>query len=229
MENHELSKTDLERALKFEGYGNKRAPYWFIGMEEGGGSIAELEKRVRLYNTVEYLHSSPAKIGLTTKYLHVPTWRVMSKLVMALNGEPDWQETARARDYQANKLGRADGDTFLTELMPLPARSIGVWPYDTIYPSRKEYDADVRPKRIEWLRFEVSEFQPNWIICYGKSNWPHYEEIFRGVQFSPELNEKIKAGQNGHSTILLLPFFSYYFVSAALIGQIADRFGVSRN
>ena len=37
MENHGLSNKELERVLKFEGYGNKNGPYWFVGMEEGGG------------------------------------------------------------------------------------------------------------------------------------------------------------------------------------------------
>ena len=221
MEDSGLSKEELERALKFEGYGNKSAPFWFIGMEEGGGSIEQLRKRVRQYDSVEYLHGSPAKIGLETKYLHVPTWRVMSKLIMAMQGTRGWQETSSAREYQASKLGRADGDTFLTELMPLPSPSIGVWPYGSFWPSREEYYEEVRPGRIKWLRSEVSECQPRYVICYGKGNWPNYEEIFSGVEFMPELNEKIKTGQNEHSKILLLPFFSYRYVSAALITQIA--------
>jgi len=229
VEDSGLSKEELERALKFEGYGNKSAPFWFIGMEEGGGSIEQLRKRVRQYDSVEYLHGSPAKIGLETKYLHVPTWRVMSKLTMAMQGTPGWEDTSSAREYQATNLGHADGDTFLTEMMPLPSPSTGVWPYGSIWHSRDEYYEEVRPGRIKWLRSEVSECQPRYVICYGKGNWPHYEEIFRGVQFSGTLNEKIKTGRNEHSTILLLPFFSYYFVSVALIAQKANLFGAVRN
>ena len=221
----DLSKEELDRALKFEGYGNKAASFWYIAMEEGGGSVQELRKRVRQYDPVEHLHSGPAKLGLDTKFLHVPTWRVMSKLVIALQGKTGWRETSSAREYQANELGRADGDTFLAELMPLPARSIGVWPYEAIYSSRKEYYADVRPRRIEWLRSEVRKFRPSWIICYGKSNWRYYEEIFRDVRFKPAINQEIRVGQDGNATILLLPFFAYQFVSSALIEQVANIFG----
>ena len=159
IEDHGLSKEELERALKFEGYGKKTAPYWFLGMEEGGGSIEELLKRVRLFDPVEYLHSSHAKIGLEdTMYRHVPTWRIMSKLTTALQGTPGWQKTSSAREYQATRLGRADGDTFLTELMPLPCPSVGAWPYPSIFPTRDEYNAAVRPGRVSWLRSEISGF-----------------------------------------------------------------------
>ena len=118
MENHGLSKEELERVLKFQGYGTKTAAFWFLGMEEGGGSIEELRKRAKYFDPVEYLHSSLEKIGLDTMYQHVPTWRVMSKLIMAMQGISGWHERSIAREYQAHKLGRAEADTFLTELMP---------------------------------------------------------------------------------------------------------------
>ena len=225
MEDHGLSKKEVERALKFEGYGRKTAPYWFIGMEEGGGSIEELRKRARLFKPVEDLHSSLAKIGLDTKYRHVPTWRVMSKLIMKMQGTPGWQETSSAREYQANKLGRADGDTFLTELMPFPCPGLGEWPYESIYPTKDDYIEKVRPCRIKWLRSEFLAFQPCFVICYGKGNWRHYEKIFCDFEFRPELNGRIRVGQRGRSTILLLPFLFYFHVTAALIEQIAHQFG----
>lgn len=226
MHEHGLSREGLERVLGFEGYGRKTAPYWFVGIEEGGGSIEELRERAKKFERVEYLHSSHAKIGLdNTMYRHVPTWRVMSKLTMAMQGTSGWQDTVSAREYQAHKLGSADGDTFLTELMPLPCRSIGAWPYPMIYPTREDYNADIRPVRIKWLRSEVTASQPRFVICYGKGNWRHYEDIFTNVHFITRLDGKIRVGTRGHSTILLLPFLSYDLVTTALITQIACLFG----
>ena len=228
MVNCGLSKEELERVLTFEGYGRKTAPYWFLGIEEGGGSMEQLRERAT-FDAVEDL-STLAKTGLLkSMHQHVPTWRVMSKLIMAMQGTPGWQDSSSAREYQATKLGRADGDTFLTELMPLPSPSTAVWPYDSIFPSRNEYYAEVRPSRIKWLRSEVREFQPSFVICYGKGNWPYYENIFCDIEFKAGLNEKIRVGHRQHSTILLLPFFSYYFVTAALIKQIASLFGRQHN
>ena len=221
MEDQRLSKEDVERALKFQGYGRKAAPYWFIGMEEGGGSLEELRKRAGSFNPVEDLYAAHKKIGFSM-HRHVPTWRVMSKLIMAMQGTSGWEETSSAREYQATRLGRADGDTFLTELLPLPSRSTGVWPYPSIFPTRADYYEAVRPGRIGWLRSEISAHRPRFVICYGKGNWRHHQNIFSDVEFRPELNEKIRIGQREHSTILLLPFLSYDLVTTALIKQIAD-------
>ncbi|MDP6226720.1 MAG: hypothetical protein QF714_03305 [Dehalococcoidia bacterium] len=229
MEDQGLSKKEVERALKLEGYGRKAAPYWFIGMEEGGGSIEELRKRARLFDPVEDLRLAHEKIGWKDMYRHVPTWRVMSKLVMAMQGTCGWQETSSAREYQANMRGRADGDTFLTELMPLPSPSTAVWPYESIFPTRDEYYAAVRPGRIERLRSEFLAFHPCFVICYGKGNWNHYEKIFCDVEFRPKLNEKIRVGRRGRSTILLLPFLFYYHVTPVLIKRLIDLCGRKLN
>ena len=47
MVSHGFSEDELDRVLTFEGYGNKSARYWFLGIEEGGGSMEQLEKRAR--------------------------------------------------------------------------------------------------------------------------------------------------------------------------------------
>ncbi|NQW18515.1 MAG: hypothetical protein HQ478_13610 [Chloroflexi bacterium] len=221
-----FSRSELAKALEFEGYGRKSAPYWFLGIEEGGGSIEELTERVRLFDPVEDLLSAHQKLGLEgTMRRHVPTWRVMSKIVMALEGRLEWQQATTAREYQATELGRVNGDTFLTELMPLPSPSTADWPYELIFPTRSQYFAEVRPRRIEWLRSEVSASHPDIIVCYGKGNWHHHQEIFSDVVFMPELNEKIRVGERGDTTILLLPFLSYDLVTTELIANIADMFG----
>jgi hypothetical protein len=225
MSEHGLSKDQLENALRFEGYGRKSAPYWFLGMEEGGGSIEELVERVKLFDSVEDLYSAHAKLGLEeTMHRHVLTWRVMSKLVMAMEGTPDWQETASAREYQATRLGRKDADTFLAELMPLPSPSTAVWPYESLYATRDEYYLEVRPKRTEWLRSELSIHQPSFVICYGKGNRRFHQEIFSDVEFVVEVDGKIRVGAREKSTLLLLPFLSYDLVTTALITRIADLF-----
>tara|TARA_B100000315_G_scaffold233353_1_gene246406 strand:- start:4412 stop:5110 length:699 start_codon:yes stop_codon:yes gene_type:complete len=230
MNDHGLSKEELKRVLTFEGYGSKTAPYWFLGMEEGGGSMEELRERAKRFDhPVEDLCAALAKIGWGDMRRYVPTWRVMSTLIMAMGNSPKWQEKSSAIEYQATKLGRADGETFLTELMPLPCPGIKVWPYPLIFPSKKDYYAAVRPCRIKWLRSAISECKPPLVICYGKGNWRHHKEIFCDVNFRPELNGKICVGEREHNIILLIPFLSPDLVSTALITQIADMFGRGRN
>ncbi|MDA1129384.1 MAG: hypothetical protein O2913_11900 [Chloroflexi bacterium] len=48
MEDHGLSSKQLERVFTFEGFGNKAGPYWFLGIEEGGGSIEQLRLRASI-------------------------------------------------------------------------------------------------------------------------------------------------------------------------------------
>jgi len=224
MEDHEFSKEALDRVLTFEGYGNKSSPYWFLGMEEGGGSMEQLRERANLYEPLEDLYAAHQKLGLDiTGY--VSAWHLMSKLVMAIQGISGWQEKSIAQEYQATKLGRRDGETFLTDLMPLPCPSINAWPYPALFPTKADYLKKVRPTRINWLRSEVSAFRPQFIFCYGKGNWRHYEEIFSDVGFRAELNEQVLIGQRESTTIVLVRFLSPDLVSTELLAQIADRFG----
>ncbi len=225
-ERETLTEEEKRNAVRFQGYGNKEGKYWFLGMEEGGGSLEELKERAALFSEVEDLYEAHDKLGRAhTMERHVPTWRVMSKLIMALNGEPDWAEPQEARRYQADKLGRKDGETFLVELMPLPSPSTHEWPYESIYPDRDTYYQAVRPGRIAMLREELSKCSPEILICYGKGNWRHHEEIFEEIDFTPALDNKIKVGLRCRTTILLLPFLSYDLVTRELTERIGREFG----
>jgi hypothetical protein len=220
MEAHGLSKKELEHVFKFEGFGNKAGPLWFLGIEEGGGSIEQLRIRAKSFDLVEDIRSVE-RIGYDVINRHVPTWHIMSKLILAMRGNPDWQEKSRAQEYQNTELGRIDGDTFLTELMPLPCPNIKAWPYESICPTKEAYTAMVRPGRIRWLRSEIVQFKPRAVICYGKGNWPYHKEIFSDVEFEDELDGKIQIGRDGRTTILLIPFLSPDLVKTAMIPEIA--------
>jgi len=121
-------------------------------------------------------------------------------------------------------LGRSNGDAFLSDLMLLPSPSTAVWPYQATYPARDDYEADVRPGRIELLRSEFLASRPSYVVCYGKGNWRHYEEIFNQFALRPEIEGRIRIAKHGHTTILLLPFFAFRYVTTALIEQIARSF-----
>ncbi len=222
-----LTEEEKKNAEHFQGYGNKNGKYWFLGMEEGGGSIEELKERAMLFSEVEDLYEAHDKLGRAHEMKrHVPTWRVMSKLVMALNGQPDWADVEAARTYQAQTLGRKDAETFLIELMPLPSPSTGEWPYKSIYADRETCYRAVRPGRISMLREELSNYAPEFLICYGKGNWRYHEEIFDEADFTLAMDNKIKVGSQNGTTILLLPFFSYYLVTRELTERIGQEFGV---
>jgi hypothetical protein len=122
-----IPEDQFERIKAFVGYGNPDGRYWFVGMEEGlerGGDLAR-EIRIRAtWNEVEDVHRTRESLGLSMRGQH-PTWYSMSRVVLKLNGARDWSETAVARDYKEMRLATTDGETFLTEVMPFPATTVG--------------------------------------------------------------------------------------------------------
>lgn len=195
-----LGPEDLDRLLAFQGYGNPGGEFWFIGMEEQGEGTA-LELRWRLsFAPIEDLiavHERWEQFkpgdGFDAERL-IPTWATMCKIVLRLGGVADWSDTNEIRTYQAQRLGRLDGETFLTEVLPLPARGTAHWPSGSPIHSRGEYETVVRPRRIAMLRDLYAQHQPRYVFCYGKANWDHHRGIFPDVTFHPILDERYCSG-----------------------------------
>ena len=106
MEAHGLTRQGHERVFKFEGYGNKGAPYWFLGIEEGAGSIEQLRLRAESFDAVESLDAAFFKLGFDI-FGYSPTLRVMSKLIMAMKGTSRWQEKDSAKEGSVARTGVA--------------------------------------------------------------------------------------------------------------------------
>ena len=118
-----IPKDQFERITAFVGYGNPDGRYWFVGMEEGlerGGDLAREIQIRATWNAVEDVHATRASLGLGMRGQH-PTWRSMTRVALKLDGSTDWSDTATVRNYKETELARSDGQTFLTEVMPLPA------------------------------------------------------------------------------------------------------------
>jgi hypothetical protein len=72
-------------------------------------------------------------------------------------------------------------------MLPLPAPSLGQWPYDTIFPdfpSRESYRIDQLPKRIDLIKRHLA-YGPQW-----QSAAP------------------FQVGRGQHSTVILTPHFT---------------------
>jgi hypothetical protein len=92
--------------------------------------------------------------------------------MLRLEGREPTRENIR--NYQAEKLGRFDGNTLLTELMPIPKPKVKRWDYSELIPqfaSREEYYRTVKPRRIK-------EHRPKVAVCYGKAFWGDYRQLF---------------------------------------------------
>lgn len=180
----QFKESELKKLLHFVGYGNRNAPFWFVGMEERG-SKKRLRRRLN-FRRFEDLKRAHKILGIKdyhwTKSKLQPTWKRMCWLMLALNHQ-NFDDKQLVLDYQAERLGRKKDETFLLELMPLPAKNLKSWDLHELFKSRSEYKRKVRPKRIKLLNRLLRKHQPEKVvICYGRW-WGRHKEIFENADF----------------------------------------------
>jgi hypothetical protein len=214
----------VQKLLSFNGYGNPGGPYWFIGIEErGDGTLEALSIRAQFTEIadLEAAHS-PHLLDFSLTTL-IPTWATMSKIVLRSKGDSNWRERETIREYQAGRLGRLGGETFLTDLLPLPSPDATSWHYPHLWPSRDDYYRDVLPGRQDMLRGLFAAHRPRFVFCYGKSYWTDFEEILPETEFDDALEGRVRLANLGRSTVFLTPFFSYYSMTSDLIDRLVGK------
>jgi hypothetical protein len=134
MVGHQLSLSDdaIKRVVGFLGYGRASAPVWFIGLEEGLGDAKDdeatnLKARAQFKRTMDLvvahraLQEGGEPIEIETKRKFTQVWVWMAKIMRARAGKDDWRDTEAAKTYIRQRLGRRNGETFLTEVSPIPS------------------------------------------------------------------------------------------------------------
>jgi hypothetical protein len=206
---------DREALLQFLGFGNPAADVVFIGMEEGLSVPPPLEdqlaERSLFPPLIDLAESARVHAGRFFASNDPPiqsTWNVMIRILLALDGCSS-ATTQQVRRYQRDRLGRTSERAALIEMLPLPAPSLGQWPYDTIFPdfpSRESYRIDQLPKRIDLIKRHLA-YGPKLVVAYGSAYWPNYKALFPGVgQWQSAAPFQVGRGQ--HSTVILTPHFT---------------------
>lgn len=135
---------------------------------------------------------------------YVRTWRIMTKIVLRLEGDADWSAPRRARSYQADQLGRFGGATFLADLYPLPAENDADWPYPELYPTRDDYRREVLPHRLGILHTLWQQYSPLYVFCYGKGHWAEYQQLFSEIEeYAPILEGAMRLGYARHGRLVV--------------------------
>ncbi len=180
---------------QFYGYGNYEGDYWFVGMEEGGGSsFASVERRLNVWNErgrreLEDVAGYHVALGITSLFSErpkiQPTWGRLIRVVLAMKG--DLPTANQIRDYQRDCLGRMDGDTCLLELLPLPSPSTRRWIYGDhsqlpYLVDRDSYRRTLLDGRIKHLQQRIDQHCPKVILFYSFSYREHWQAI-AGVDF----------------------------------------------
>ncbi len=191
------------KLLNFIGYGNLNARVWFIGMEERLPTEADVVAALRtrlLFAEVEDLYRAHCLLheaDSVPKYLkhhsmrftQQKTWCPMCELMLRLNGNPE-PTREQKRVYQAERLGRSGDETFLPEMLPLPAPDTSQWitlGYDKLFEppehfrTREVYRTLVMPQRIRLLREQLAKHKPPLVVCYGDSYRADFKAVFDTV------------------------------------------------
>lgn len=181
----------------FFGYGAASASYWFISMEEGGGTTEqEVQARLNAWEIrgcreLEDIDAYHRAIGQDKWFqLHPPiqrTWAAMIRVVLAHSGEKADVESVRA--YQRDRLARAGGETRLSPLFPLPAKSLDDWQYgkwsgSERLSSRANYRAALESRRVTHLASAIAELGPPRVVFFGLSYLNYWSQI-AGIPLQP--------------------------------------------
>ncbi len=207
-----LNKSEFKRLMKFQGYGNLMGPVWFLGIEEKlpdkVNRNRELKNRLR-FDSLMDLAKAQTILGREIRKAKTKTWTWMSKFALALlHPAYNWKDTATTRFYRSTHLGCSNGETFLAELFPLPGARRKTNPYPEKYQTRKEYERQVLPDRIHWLKGALMRYKPRYVIIYGVSN--NYRHLIEDL--GAHLVKKVQCGElylYKTTKILLFSFFTY--------------------
>jgi hypothetical protein len=219
-----LTQEEISGITGFLGYGNPKNSVWFIGLEEGWGKCSECEARENLKPRSRFepvmdlfeahltLKEDHAAIDIEAKKSFTPVWVYKAKLMLGIAGIKDWSDNKSnrkvilkdAKNYIRFKLGRRDGDTFLTELSPIPTKRTADLNWMDAFcraDSRLIEKTESRTKKLMRL---LEESKPSRVICYGK----RADEFgaLLGVQWH-SINAQGRILSSSDGRCLLLPFF----------------------
>ncbi|HIN14706.1 MAG TPA: hypothetical protein EYM69_03590 [Dehalococcoidia bacterium] len=143
--------------------------------------------------------------------LTTSTWGLMLSIVGRMSSEPNWWSTDVRRAYQSTKLGRLNGETYLTEVLPLPKKGINDWPYGDFFDSPEDYFERIFPDQLMSIRSDYGSAnpKPQFVFCYGKSYWDRHPQVFELIDFESTLDGSIQWGRNETTVFLLTNFFDY--------------------
>jgi hypothetical protein len=174
----------------FWGYGDLKAPIWFVGMEEGGELESnEFNRVLEQWNeegqprVVDICppNSSPSNPWFNTSNPPIQkTWGKLIRATLRATNKSVTNETIRT--YQRYQLARPNGDTSLLELMPLPSTKIAEWPYINqselpFLQSRKAYMDKVCPDRISGLKKLIINWTPRIVVFYSATYLCYWNDI----------------------------------------------------
>jgi hypothetical protein len=224
----ELSKGQVENIVGLLGYGNPAESVWFVGIEEGLGKANSGDAKKNLeargsFNEImdlrdahhQKLREDGQLIDFDAKPPFTPVWQWIAKIMCASSGN-DW------REYVKSSLGRNHGDTFLTELSPIPSAKAADKAWIRAFQALDGELTEKLDRRRRTLLHLLEERRPRLIVCYGDGEAKAREfERFFGLKWTP-IRARISTGSRRACPFLLLPFFGLGQMSQSVIEEMRD-------
>jgi len=224
-------------ATSFYQYGPTTAPYVLIGMEEGGGNdFNNVQRRLdawerrgrRGVDDIKEFHEEfgEGQFFDPIQPARQQTWSTLSALMCAINGQQPHSDAVR--EFRLNKLGRSNGQTWLTELLPLPSPSkdhfyYHGWSSLPWLQDREHYVAHYAPLRAVYLRKKIEASCPQAVIFYSKDQmFQPWWRMIAGTTFERVSASGIELAREGRTLYAVIEhprsFGGYdYFVEAGRI------------
>lgn len=208
-------------ASGFYGYGDYGAPYWFVGMEEGGGDAFEnVAGRLEAWDDqgrpeLADLRAFCYAIGETKWYgpraQLQATWSRQIRVLLAAEGRSVTTEAVRR--YQVGSYGRAGDESAVVELLPLPSPSAKHWHYAerSALPelrSRERYFDHYAPRRAEHLRGRIAEHRPRAVVFASTdARYLRWWDAIAGTRLADRAVEgqRVRVGRGGATTFVVMP------------------------
>ena len=161
-----------EMARECFGYGRWKAPYWFIGLEEGMSGT--LEDRVKAWQKLGKEGLSDCKqfhheIKVYKHHIDFPplesTWRVLMLILLTYLGRGSSEKELKS--YQSDQLGMANGETALLELFGLPAKNLEEGLKQKGQHFSKNLVDDIHHRRLLKIHERIREHAPELVVMYG--------------------------------------------------------------
>jgi hypothetical protein len=174
-------------ALGSYGYGNWKAPYWFVGPEQGMTVDEDINRRVEAWDGQELSdcrkfhedigemrwHGEPPKLQ--------KTWKQLMLFLMTFQGTPlnldNPKDKGRLCAYQRDRWGRFNDETCVIELSGLPAHCHKAGERQRRDLFTKSEFKNMRGKRIEIIRTRMLASEPKLVVMYGTKESAHWTTI----------------------------------------------------
>jgi hypothetical protein len=224
-----ISPKEAETIVSFLGYGNRNAAVVFIGLEEGLGNMTDgdaaenlrargrFERVMDLHEAHLQLRENGRPIDIALKAPPTQVWKYAAKIMLAREKHESWRDRRAVDWYIKSRLGRKDGETFLTELSPIPTGRNSDKRWMTAFSERLADMQTGLEQRTTELRGLLMSNPRSLIICYG--NRPSEFEALLGIRWR-QISEKVRASPD--SKYLLLPFFGNGHMSHAVIEALLE-------